>query len=73
MNWKQTRQQQILFWFRRPQFLWEEENKWPEQPTDLSEVEETDAEVKKFKVNARVGATVISDSDLPASLNCLIS
>ena len=63
--------QQMLFWFRGPQFLWEKENKWPEQPTDLPEVEETDAEVKKG--NARVGATVTSGSNLPPSLNRLIS
>ena len=26
---------QMQFWLKGPQFLWEEERKWPEQPTDL--------------------------------------
>ena len=63
--------QQMRFWFRGPQFLWEEERKWPEQPSDLPEVEETDAEVKKG--TARVGAIVVSDGKLPETLSRLIN
>ena len=45
--------------------------KWPEQQSDLPEVEETDAEVKKG--TSRAGATVVSDGKLPETLICLIN
>ena len=41
---------QVQQWFKGPQFLWQDENNWPEQQKDLPEVEVADPEVKRENV-----------------------
>jgi hypothetical protein len=43
---------------------------WPEQPSDLPEVDDTDVEVKRNKAN--VGAVIVSENAIPESLSRLI-
>lgn len=62
---------QVQQWFKGPQFLWQEENNWPEQPKDLPEVEVTNPEVKRE--NMRIcHSVVLSNSKIPIILNQLL-
>lgn len=63
--------QQMQYWFKGPQFLWQDEHCWPEQPSDLPEVDKADAEVKKG--TACVYSTAVSNSKIPESISHLIN
>ena len=60
----------LKFWFDGPDFLWQDYRSWPEQPSDLPEVDDTDVEVKSNKAN--VGAVIVSENAIPESLSRLI-
>jgi hypothetical protein len=59
----------LKFWFNGPDFLWQDYRSWPEQPSDLPEVDDTDVEVKRNKAN--VGAVIVSENAIPESLSRL--
>lgn len=60
----------LKFWFNGPDFLWQDYRSWPEQPSDLPEVNDTDVEVKRNKAN--VGAVIVSENAITESLSRLI-
>jgi hypothetical protein len=53
-------------WIQGPDFLWEEEEKWPQQPLALGETVNDDPEVKKV-----LNVSVVSVDDSIASVNKL--
>ncbi len=67
---KNQDQRNLKLWFHGPDFLWQDYQSWPEQPIDLSDVDDTDQEVKRTKAN--VGAVSTTKNAIPESLSRLI-
>ncbi len=67
---KDQDRRKLQLWFNEPEFLWQECRSWPEQPTDLPDVEDADREVKITKASAGVIAALKNAISDP--IKCLI-
>ncbi|CAB4002845.1 Hypothetical predicted protein [Paramuricea clavata] len=46
-------------------FLWQDYRSWPEQPSDLPDVDDTDVEVEVKRNKANIGAVIVSENAIP--------